>query len=261
MSGGQIVKERPRDADSAPQVATTDFHIATNDPLELASLCQTWLSGDAPTPIRADYLHRDLLEMILTHGRDHYLAQRLFGTPAVQLPRVPSRLAGLALQGAARLWPQSLPPRMHRFHAWFAHHLILQVATDHAQPLHRWLEAHLPSRTGAFFACRAEEATIALDYARAAHGMGAHYCQSHSALVCDVVALTLTLPPAPADWQGLLPGPALPKSLADKLSHRLCHGDLRHARLDQQCLVRRGYDPCQIAHDLQVWCMASGAQG
>ena len=148
-----------------------------------------------------------------------------------------------------------------RFHAWFAHHLILQVAADHAQPLHRWLKAHLPSRTGAFFACRAEEAAIALDYARAAHGMGAHYCQSHSALVCDVVALTLTLPPAPADWQGLLPGPALPKSLADKLSYRLCHGDLRHARLDQQCLVRRGYDPCQIAHDLQMWCMASGAQG
>ena len=238
-SAGKLVVFAAR-LDTFPRnEGTTTFYIGTNDPSELASLRRTILRDFTALPVLGEYIHRTAFEIADHYGRDTMWAIERFGTDRLPilfaakawLDNVSTRffatsdgLSDRLLQRANRFMGDRVPARLRKFHAQFAHHLILTFAGDEACQARQLLANMFPSPHGDMFECHPQEASRALLLRFAVAGAAVRYRAVHRHDVGEIVALDVALPRNTTQWVEDLP-PELDEICIAKLyyGHFFCH--------------------------------------
>ncbi|HWK36352.1 D-lactate dehydrogenase [Sphingomonas sp.] len=251
-------------AEAAPAV----FYIGTNDPAELARLRRDVLASDLALPIAAEYLHRDAFVLTERYGKDTYLAVRRLG--GARLPALfrfkaavdlAARRIGLrdfsdrAMQAVSRLLPVRLPARLRAYRDRFAHHLMIKVSANDAAAFETMLRALLPSATGDWFRCTADEGDAAFTHRFAAAGAAVRYRTIHRRQVSDIVALDIALRRNDMDWFE-----SLPAEIDGALLHKFYYGHFFCHVFHQDYIVRAGVDPLDIEHRMWALLDARGAE-
>ncbi len=267
-SAGRLVLFAVR-LDSFP--AETDpvvFYAGTGDPGRFAALRRTLLTAPMTLPIACEYLHRGAFDMADRYGKDTVIAIERLGTarlPALfalkarvdrvaeRVPLLPGNLADRLLQGASRLFPDHLPPRLRAFRARYAHHLMLKVSNADASQT----EALLRDALGddGFFRCTAQEAAKAFLLRFATAGAAVRYRALHPRTVPDIVALDVALPRNQRDFFETLPA-----EFDALLSHRLYYGHFLCHVMHQDYVPLPGVDPVALEHRLLALLQARGAR-
>lgn len=258
-SAGKLIVFAVR-LDTFPQAERTAvFYIGTNDPGELNTLRRRVLSEAPELPISGEYIHREAFDLADRYGKDTVIAIRKLGTDRLpvlfrtkaRVDRIakwlrfcPEALADRVMQMASRFFPDQLPPRMRDYRNRYEHHLILKVAGS-CVDFARTLLGRSDGGQIASFECTAEEAEAAMLHRFAVAGAAVRYRAVHRDTVEDIVALDIALPRNTQDWFEKLP-PEIDAKIAGKLyyGHFFCHV------FHQDYLVKKGFDPIALEHQL-----------
>lgn len=256
--------------DSFPiETDTRTFYIGTNDPAELSRIRRRMLTQFDTLPISAEYLHCDAFDLADSHGKDSFLAIRLFGTTRLpMLARIQDRanriarrmglgrsLAERLFHRVAKILPDHLPPRMRTWRARFDHHLLLKVSGDQAAQTLAFLNGIFPSATGDVFACTDDEASRAFLHRFVAAGAAVRYRLLNPRTVEDIVALDIALPRNAADWTETLPG-----EIDAKILRKIYYGHFFCHVFHQDYVVRKGVDPIALEHAMWTLLDRRGAR-
>ncbi|MFM2272834.1 MAG: hypothetical protein RL702_1899 [Pseudomonadota bacterium] len=212
------------------------FCVGTNDPDDLARLRRGTLTDCPQLPISAEYLHRDAFEIAATHGKDMFLAIRLFGTRRLAaLERVGASFnAVMGFAGpnlfdrflhwlAVRL-PGHLPRGLVAMSRRYEHLLLVKVAAAHREHYGAYLRSHFPADAAAVRECAAQEGAAAFLHRFVCAGAAIRAQSLSIGQRPQLVALDIALPRNAADWFEVLP-PSLDRLITKKLyyGHFFCH--------------------------------------
>jgi len=256
--------------DSFPiETDTRTFYIGTNDPAELSRIRRHMLTQFDALPISAEYLHRDAFDLADSHGKDSFLAIRLFGTTRLpMLARLQDRVnriaRGLGLGGSlaerflyrfARILPDHLPSRMRTWRGRYDHHLILKVSGDQVERTTAFLDKVFPSATGDVFVCTEDEAAKAFLHRFVAAGAAVRYRLLNPGTVADIVALDIALPRNATDWTE-----NLPVEIDTQILRKIYYGHFFCHVFHQDYVVRKGVDPVALEHAMWALLDRRGAR-
>lgn len=247
---------------------TATFYIGTNDSGEFTRLRHALLSGGAPLPVSAEYLHRETFDIAERYGRDTFHAIRLLGT--ARLPKlfaIKSRLDFLGerigipnisehvLQGLSRLMPSQITPRLRAWRERFEHHLILKVDDDAIASTRALLERSFPSANGDMFECTADEAARAGLHRFVAAGAAVRIAAVRRKEVGGVLALDVALRRNATAWFGEVPDDLNGQIVGTlRYGHFLCHV------FHRDYLLAPGADPVAVKRRLLEQLDAAGAE-
>jgi D-lactate dehydrogenase len=246
------------------------FYIGTPDINELTDVRRRALRSFGELPIAGEYLHRDAFAIAHRYGKDTFLMIQHLGTrrlPALfglkarfdalceKLPFLPPDLSDRLLQFASRCFPEHLPQRMHDFHARYPHHLMLKVSARSADETRHFLDSYFEHAQGAWFECTPKEGAQAFLHRYVTAGAANRYRALHRDTVEDILALDIALPRNARQWFETLP-PEIGQGMLLKLyyGHFLCHV------FHQDYIVRKGYDPIALEHQMWALLDARGAE-
>ncbi|MGI4857343.1 MAG: D-lactate dehydrogenase [Janthinobacterium lividum] len=253
----------------ASETGARVFYIGTNAARDLTRIRRDILGTFVHLPIAGEYLHRDAFDIAERYGKDLFLMIDHLGTQ--RLPTMfalkarcdalfdrlglPAHLSDKLLQGASRLFPSHLPPRMLAYRDRFAHHLMLKVSAAGANEAHDYLRMTLSGTGADFFECSDQEASKSFLHRFAAASAAVRYRAIHGADVEDIVALDIALRRNDLEWEETLP-PELDRAISRKLyyGHFLCHV------FHQDYIVRKGQDCLALEHQLWALLDARGAE-
>ncbi len=236
------------------------FYIGTNCPDELTDIRREVLANFKHLPISGEYLHRDAYEVAEKYGKDTFLMIHHLGTARLpglfalkakfdaffeRIPFLPAHLTDRLLQGASRLFPRHLPPRMRAFNKAYDHHLLLKVSAAGAEEARAFLDGYFAKASGGYFECTPEEGAKAFLHRFAAAGAANRYRAVHTRTVEDILALDIALPRNARDWVETLPAEIeQPIMLKLYYGHFLCHV------FHQDYIVSKGHDCMAIEHKM-----------
>ena len=260
-SAGRIIVFAVRLDTFVADAATATFYLGTNNPAELTTLRREMLTDFSALPISAEYIHRDAFDLADAYGRDTVWAIKRMGTARLPaLFRWKRRVDGLArrlgggaaasdrlLQRASRWLPPHLPRRIAAFRETYEHHLILKVAEEGIAETRTYLASNWSSGAGDCFECDNEESVNAFLHRFAVAGAAVRYQAVHADELEGIVALDVALPRNARDWFE-----RLPQALETQIAHRLYYGHFFCHVFHQDYLVRKGYDPARLEHDLHA---------
>ncbi len=260
-SAGRIMVFAVRLETFPAEAHTTTFYIGTNDPVELTLLRRRMLTASRELPASAEYIHRDAFDIAAVYGKDIFLASKYFGTKrlpllfaarnrvdalAARMRILPRNLADRILQGASRLFPQHLPPRMLHFRDCFEHHLVLKVVDRGVTEARALLSTIFPSASGDMFECTGSEAEKAFLHRFAVAGAAVRYRAIHHEVVEDILALDVALRRNDTDWFE-----TLPEDISEPIIKALYYGHFFCHVFHQDYIVRRGADITGLEH--RMW--------
>ena len=252
------------------QSDTKVFYIGTNDPAELTAIRRHMLAHFEQLPVSAEYLHRDAFDIAANYGKDMFLAIQYLGTdrlPALfsmkaridaiadRIGFLPKDLSDRFLQRLSRLFPDHLPRRMIDYRERYAHHLLLKVAGAGIAQTRDYLQSTLPSSSGDYFECTAEEGSKAFLHRFAAAGAAVRYRTIHRDEVEDIVALDIALKRNDQDWFE-----RLPEDVSAPILHKMYYGHFFCHVFHQDYIVRKGSDPVALEHRMWDLLDQRGAQ-
>jgi D-lactate dehydrogenase len=249
---------------------TTVFYIGTNDPDELTEIRRHMLGTFANLPLQGEYLHRECFDVADKYGKDTSLSILYLGTS--RIPRLfalkgkfdaisnrfgflPHDLSDRIMQFASKLFPNYVPKRLHDYRDRYEHHLMLKMGDDGIEEARAYLSLFFPSAHGAFFECTPEEGERAFLLRFAAAGAANRYRAIHRRDVADILALDIALPRNERNWVE-----RLPESIGSKLIHKLYYGHFFCQVFHQDYVVRKGFDPVEIEHEMWAILDRRGAE-
>lgn len=235
----------------AADTETQVFYIGSNDAGELAEIRRHMLSQFEHLPIAGEYLHRDGYRLTQTYGKDTFLLIKHFGTdrvPAAFAAKswvdgiteklgLGSTLTDRIVQIFVNLLPEHLPKRMNDYRDRYEHHLMLRMGGEGIEEARAYLNAIMPSASGAFFECTPQEGADAFLHRFAFGGAAGRYRAVHPNEVEDILALDVALPRNEIDWL-----PDLPAELDAQLSYKSICGHFFCHVLHQDYMVKKGGD-------------------
>ena len=257
-SAGKIMLFAVR-LDTFPQEKNTAvFYIGSNDAVEFTALRRKILSEFKTLPVACEYIHRDAYDIAATYGKDTFLAIQYLGTNrlpklfalkgwlddvAARIRFLPNHLGDRLLQAASRLFPKHLPRRMQEYRDRFEHHLIIKCGGEGAAEYRQHLSTLLPSPTGAYFECTAEEAIKAFLHRFVVASSAVRYRAVHQRDVEDIIALDIALRRDDSDWLEILP-----EDLSIPILHKLYYGHFLCHVFHQDYIIAKGHDPEMLEH-------------
>jgi D-lactate dehydrogenase (quinone) len=158
------------------------------------------------------------------------------------------------MQFASKLFPNYVPKRLHDYRDRYEHPLMLKMADDGIEEARAYLSLFFPSAHGAFFECTPEEGERAF-LLRFAAGAANRYRAIHRRDVADILALDVALPRNERNWVE-----RLPESIGSKLIHKLYYGHFFCQVFHQDYVVRKGFDPVEIEHEMWAILDRRGAE-
>jgi D-lactate dehydrogenase (quinone) len=249
---------------------TAVFYIGSNSATELTNIRRHILQNFKNLPVAGEYIHSDAFDIAAVYGKDMFLAIEKLGTdrlPALfalkarfdaaasRFAFLPRDLSDRLMQWAGALFPQHLPERMLNYRDRFEHHVLLKMSGPGITETRDWLGANLPSSSGDFFECTAEEGAKAFLHRFAVAGAAVRYRAMHRDTVEDIVALDIALRRDDTQWQEHLPA-----DLAAPLTHSLYYGHFFCHVFHQDYIVAKGHDPLAIEHRMWGLLDARGAE-
>ncbi|GAJ28574.1 D-lactate dehydrogenase [Acidomonas methanolica] len=252
------------------QKDTATFYIGTNTPDVLETLRRDVLTGFPELPIAGEYVHREAFEITERYGRDMVALIRLIGTK--RLPRwfamkarfdgfaaqsrfLPPALADHVLQAFSKCLPSQILPRLAAYRDRFEHHLMLKVSGTMAEAMRAHLAVFFTGHEGDWFACTPKEGARAFLHRFAVAGAAIRYQTMHRRTCAALVPLDVALRRNDRDWFE-----RLPPALAEKLAARVYYGHFFCHVMHQEYVVRNGFDPETVKHDLLALLDARGAK-
>jgi D-lactate dehydrogenase len=246
------------------------FYIGTNDPAELTELRRHILARFDSLPIAGEYIHRDCFDIAELYGKDSFLAIQHLGTARMPLlfawkakfDRLLARIgfggshaSDRLMQRLSRLFPSHLPPRMKAFRDRYEHHLLLRMGGSGIAEAEAYLDSLFPSAAGDYFECSDDEGARAFLHRFAAAGAAIRYRTIHADAVEDIIALDIALRRNDRQWVEVLPA-----EIESKLLHKLYYGHFFCHVFHQDYVVRKGFDPIALEHDMLALLDARGAE-
>lgn len=259
-SAGKVMVFAVRLETFAPAARTAVFYIGSNSTAELTKIRREILANSPCLPISGEYIHREAFDLADRYGKDTVVAIRKLGTqrlPALfrakawvdrvagKLPFLPAGLADRVMQGAGHLFADHLPQRMRQYRDRYEHHLILKVADEGVEFARQLLAEMFPSASGDMFECNGEETEQAMLHRFAVAGAAVRCRTMESGRVEDIVALDIALPRSCDDWFE-----TLPEEIEAKLVGKLYYGHFFCHVFHQDYLVKKGFDPIALEHEL-----------
>ncbi len=236
------------------------FYVGTNDPGELTEIRRDILKRFDNLPLQAEYIHRGAFDIADKYGKDTVLSIRYLGTRRLptffalkskfdalcsRLGFLPADLSDKILQGVSRLFPKHLPRRLYEYRDRFEHHLLLKLADDGIDEARVYLSSRFPSAKGAYFECTQAEGERAFLLRFSVAGAANRYRAIHRREVADIVALDIALPRNEKQWVETLPA-----HIDSKLIHKLYYGHFFCQVFHQDYVVKKGFDPLAIEHEM-----------
>jgi D-lactate dehydrogenase (quinone) len=249
---------------------TATFYIGTNNPDELTQLRRHILGNFESLPVAGEYIHRTAFDIAAKYGKDMFLAIEKLGTdrlPALfalkarfdsaasRLGFLPRDLSDRVMQWAGSLFPQHLPARMLEYHDRYEHHLLLKMSGPGIAEARAWLAQKLPSASGDFFECTAQEGAKAFLHRFAVAGAAVRYRAMHRDTVEEIVALDIALRRDEMQWEE-----HLSEEISAPLLHQLYYGHFFCHVFHQDYIVAKGHDPVTIEHEMWALLDARGAK-
>lgn len=239
---------------------TAVFYLGTNSTGKLEDLRRAVLSQFDEMPIAGEYLHRDTFEIADHYGRDTVVAIRYLGTKHLpfffamkekidllsqKVSFFPDALGDRVLQAMSRLFPSQVPKRIMAYHKRFEHHLMLKVSGQFADTLRPWLQEFCKDGDMASFECTADEGKLAFLHRFAAAGAAGRYAAVNRKTTGGMMALDVGLRRNDREWFEKLP-PEVDNKLVVKLyyGHFFCHV------MHQDYVVKQGYNPVAVEHEM-----------
>lgn len=249
---------------------TAVFYIGTNDPDELTEIRRHMLSRFANLPLQGEYLHRECFDIADRYGKDtslsilHLATSRMpclfalkgkFDAFCSRFGFLPHDLSDRMMQFASKLLPNYVPKRLYDYRVRYEHHLMLKMGDDGIEEARAYLSSIFPSAQGAFFECTPEEGERAFLLRFAAAGAANRYRAIHRRDVSDILALDIALPRNERNWVE-----HLPESMEAKLIHKLYYGHFFCQVFHQDYVVKKGFDPAEIEHEMWAILDRRGAE-
>ena len=248
---------------------TAVFYIGTNDPAELTTIRRHILGEFDSLPVAGEYIHRDAYDIAARYGKDTFLFIQKLGTD-----RMPALFAAKArvdalterfglgttisdriAQGVARIMPHHLPKRMDEYRDRYEHHLLLRMAGSGITDARAYLSQIMPSASGAYFECTADEGKAAFLHRFAVAGAANRYRAIHAREVEDIMALDIALRRNDRDWVEVLP-----PEIEDRIQHKLYYGHFFCHVFHQDYVVKKGHDPIALEHEMWALLDQRGAE-
>jgi D-lactate dehydrogenase len=146
---------------------------------------------------------------------------------------------------STKVFPKYLPKRLYDCRNRFEHHLMLKMADDGIEEARSYLSSIFPTAHGACFECTPKEGEKAFLLRFAAAGAAIRYRAIHRRDVSDIVALDVALPRNERNWFE-----RLPDSITSKLVHKLYYGHFFCHVFHQDYVVKKGFDPMEVEHEM-----------
>ena len=269
-SAGKIMIFAVRVDTFAKEERTKVFYVGTNAPVELTEIRRHILAHFKDLPVSAEYMHRGAFDITERYGKDIFLTIQHLGTDWLpklfalkgrfdgfmsQLRFVPHNLSDKIIYGISRIFPNHLPRKLREYRNKYEHHLMLKMSGDGILESRHLLESRYPSAQGDFFECTDDEGEKAFLHRFAAAGAGVRYRAVHDREVEDVVALDVALRRNDHDWFE-----TLPDDMARPILHRMYYGHFFCNVFHQDYIVRKGYNPLELEHQMWRLLDARGAE-
>ena len=248
---------------------TAVFYIGTNDPGELTTIRRHILGEFDSLPVAGEYIHRGAYDIAARYGKDTFLFIQKLGTdrmPALfsakaRVDALTERFGmGMTIsdriaQGVARLMPHHLPKRMDEYRDRYEHHLLLRMAGSGIAEARAYLSQILPSASGGYFECTADEGKAAFLHRFAVAGAANRYRAIHAREVEDIMALDIALRRNDRDWVE-----TLPPEIEARIQHKLYYGHFFCHVFHQDYVVKKGHDPIALEHEMWALLDQRGAE-
>lgn len=266
-SAGKVIVFAVRTATFPAASAEHVLIVGTGDPDRLTRLRRAILRDARALPIAAEYLHRDMRELAISHGRDTCFAIKMLGSRRLPtliaamrgVDRLAGRIAprlehasGQILQGLSHAMPHPLGRRLRTFVARHNHLLLLRLDVADLDEMRALLERE--SDGCALFDCTPAEGAAIFRLRFAAAGAAIRY----AATVKDagpLVAIDAAFARSDRDWHFALPSDLADQVLVDlRYGHFLCH--VFHLDF----VLKPGIDAHQFEERMVQWLAARGAK-
>lgn len=250
---------------------TAVFYIGTNDPNELTRMRQEILAGFKTLPVAGEYMHRDAYDIAERYGKDTFLAINIMGTKRIPLffrwkstvdalcERIgwlPRNISDYVLQGLSQLFPSHLPKRIRQYRNTYDHYLMLKMAGPGIAEARNFLKSFFElSKTGNYFECSGDEGRKAFLHRFAAAGAAVRYRAVHQQHIEGIVALDIALKRNDQTWIETLPA-----DLDQKIAAKMYYGHFFCYVFHQDYLIKKGYNPLAIEHEMWALLDDRGAE-
>ncbi len=252
------------------QTGAKVFYIGTNDTAKLTALRRDMLTNFEHLPISGEYIHRDAFDMACEYGKDTFLAIQRFGTDklpklfalksktdniAKKIPFLGNHFTDNVMQCLSKMSANHLPKRMMDFRKRYEHHLILKVSGQSVGETVAYLTKIFKDDQSDFFECDKVEEQSAMLHRFAVASSAVRYRAVHTDGVSDICAIDVALRRNDTQWFEVLP-----KEIDDKILHKLYYGHFFCHVFHQDYIVKKGYDPQEVEHEILALMDKRGAK-